>query len=182
MYSNVAICLLTLPSDPRSIAVGVLHGASCQLSGHFSWSLQAKVRPPLLAMLGDADSEVQGQALAFWHSALPRTLSARLAALLSDSLDDASTWVGTLLPATLDIEQGVVSIHTHLSLLSRCAPKMQTIHEIGKITAICSMVAGCPVILSRVQDCMSCSFNGCDQHRLTAVENRKTSLWWLPSV
>ena len=47
-------------------------------------------------MLGDADPEVQGQAQAFWHSALPRTLSARLAALLSDTLEDASAWVGAI--------------------------------------------------------------------------------------
>ena len=55
--------------------------------------LQAKLRPPLLVMLGDSDAAVQRQVAAFWHSALPRTLSERLAALLSDTLDDASSWV-----------------------------------------------------------------------------------------
>ena len=46
-----------------------------------------------MAMLGDADAEIQGQVLAFWHSALPRTLSGRLAALLCDNLDIPSSWV-----------------------------------------------------------------------------------------
>ena len=46
-----------------------------------------------MAMLGDADAEIQGQVLAFWHSALPRTLSGRLAALLCDNLDIATSWV-----------------------------------------------------------------------------------------
>ena len=36
---------------------------------------------------------MQGQALAFWHSALPHTLSERLAALLADPSEGASTWV-----------------------------------------------------------------------------------------
>lgn len=61
---------------------------------HDAWStLQARLRPPLLTLLGDADAEVQGQALAFWHSALPHTLSERLAALLADPSEGASTWV-----------------------------------------------------------------------------------------
>jgi len=47
-------------------------------------------------MLGDTDAEVQGQVLGFWHSALPRSLSERLATLLSDTLEDASAWVYTL--------------------------------------------------------------------------------------
>ena len=50
-----------------------------------------------MAMLGDADAEVQDQVLAFWHSALPRTLSGRLAALLCDNLDVATSWVWHLL-------------------------------------------------------------------------------------
>ena len=50
-----------------------------------------------MAMLGDADAEIQGNVLAFWHSALPRTLSGRLAALLCDNLDMATSWVWLML-------------------------------------------------------------------------------------
>ena len=50
-----------------------------------------------MAMLGDADAEIQGRVLAFWHSALPRTLSCRLAALLCDNLDMATSWVWHML-------------------------------------------------------------------------------------
>ena len=59
--------------------------------------MQARLRPPLMAMLGDADAEIQGRVLAFWHSALPRTLSCRLAALLCDNLDMATSWVWHML-------------------------------------------------------------------------------------
>ncbi len=47
----------------------------------------------MLALLGDAEGEVRGQALAFWHSALPQELDERLRILLADSLDCASVWV-----------------------------------------------------------------------------------------
>ena len=79
---------------------------------HHSWAVQVKLRPPLLAMLGDADPEVQGQALAFWHSALPRTLSARLASVLSDTLEDASAWVSAplILLATWTFKRGVETL------------------------------------------------------------------------
>lgn len=50
-----------------------------------------------MAMLGDADAEIQGDVLAFWHSALPCTLSGRLAALLCDNLDMATAWVWHML-------------------------------------------------------------------------------------
>lgn len=55
--------------------------------------LQARLRPALLALLGDADGEVRGQAVNFWHSALPQELDERWRILLADSLDCASVWV-----------------------------------------------------------------------------------------
>ncbi len=54
---------------------------------------QARLRPALLALLGDADGEVRDQALTFWHSALPQALDERLRILLADSLDCPSRWV-----------------------------------------------------------------------------------------
>ncbi len=66
-------------------------------------------------LLGDADPDVQGQALAFWHSALPRTLSARLAALLSDSLEDASAWVGALLMSSYSLSR-LANLFRHLCI------------------------------------------------------------------
>ena len=54
---------------------------------------QAKLRPPLLALLGDADAGLRGRALQFWHSALPRALGPRLRALLADSLEQPGAWV-----------------------------------------------------------------------------------------
>ena len=55
---------------------------------------QAALRPPLLALLGDADGELRARAVQFWHSALPRSLGGRLRALLADSLDQPGAWVG----------------------------------------------------------------------------------------
>lgn len=54
---------------------------------------QARLRPALLALLGDTDGELRGQALAFWHSALPQALDERLRILLTDSLDCPTRWV-----------------------------------------------------------------------------------------
>ena len=103
----------------------VLQAAFC-VCNH-SWAVQVKLRPPLLAMLGDADPEVQGRALAFWHSALPRSLSARLASLLSDTLEVASAWVrAPFLPlGSVAPEQGsYANIHTFLLPWKRVwAPK-----------------------------------------------------------
>ena len=92
------------------------------------YKLQAKLRPPLLILLGDADPEVQGQALAFWHSALPRTLSARLATLLSDTLGDASAWVGAIL-LSLWISSRASIIVLAVSACTRYPTTVQTIQE-----------------------------------------------------
>ena len=72
-----------------------------------------------MAMLGDADAELQGQVLAFWHSALPRTLSERLAAMLSDNSNTASSWVWHMLRSNAYNTPLHLLIEFCLALISR---------------------------------------------------------------
>lgn len=143
------------------------------------------MRPPLLAMLGDADSEVQGRALAFWDSALPRTLSARLAALLSDSLEEASTWVSALLLATLHIEQGVSSLRSYLSLLSGVLPKCRPYIIWATLQRLtCSMPASCPAQFSfgaRLHALLFSIF-GINQHMLKNGDDGNALVYYSPKL
>lgn len=49
-------------------------------------AMHAVLRPALLVMLGDPDSQLRAEALSFWDSALPKAVGPRLQALLQDSL------------------------------------------------------------------------------------------------
>ncbi len=49
-------------------------------------AMHAVLRPAMLVMLGDPDSQLRAEALSFWDSALPKAVGPRLQALLQDSL------------------------------------------------------------------------------------------------
>ncbi len=75
--------------------------------------MHAVLRPALLAMLGDSDSQLRVEALTFWDSALPKVVGLRMQALLQDSLADPGNLVRLLPPAVQHnihyINQGSVS-------------------------------------------------------------------------
>ena len=56
-------------------------------------ALHAVLRPPLLAMLGDPDAKLRGEAVGFWDAALPKSAGHRLQALLQDSLEQPANLV-----------------------------------------------------------------------------------------
>ena len=59
-------------------------------------AMHPRLRPALLAYLGDGHAELRGEALEFWHRELPKELPGRLKTLLQDSLDCAGPrWVCT---------------------------------------------------------------------------------------
>lgn len=49
-------------------------------------AMRPRLRPPLLAFLGDAAAGLRGEALDFWHRDLPEEVAPRLQALLQDGL------------------------------------------------------------------------------------------------
>ncbi|KAK9832515.1 hypothetical protein WJX81_003666 [Elliptochloris bilobata] len=58
--------------------------------------LRPRLRPPLLALLGDPDPALRSQVLHFWNTALSGSLPERLRELLADSLDGAGQWAARL--------------------------------------------------------------------------------------
>ena len=68
-------------------------------------ALHAVLRPPLLAMLGDPDATLRGEAVSFWDAVLPKLAGLRLQALLQDSLEEPVNLVRLFVLARLLILQ-----------------------------------------------------------------------------
>ena len=64
-------------------------------------AMHAVLRPALLVMLGDSDSQLRAEALSFWDSALPKAVGPRLQALLQDNLAEPAHLVSLPLPLAL---------------------------------------------------------------------------------
>lgn len=65
-------------------------------------ALHAGLRPPLLAMLGDPEGGLRGQAVSFWDAVLPKSAGLRLQALLQDSLQQPGSLVSARLQSVTE--------------------------------------------------------------------------------
>jgi len=88
-------------------------------------AMHAVLRPALLVMLGDPDSQLRAEALSFWDSALPKAVGPRLQALLQDSLAEPAHLVSlplhlplALFAASLSFTSSSSSFSLLLSLVN----------------------------------------------------------------
>lgn len=109
-YSSCPACAAGLwdrilqPALVCSESVAVRKALFTLLTG--AWGLKPAVRPRLrpglLAFLGDAEAGLRDDALEFWHRELPQEVPARLRALLQDGLACAAPlWVRFCPPMVL---------------------------------------------------------------------------------